>query len=448
MADDPEKIYEDIVTKRNIYTQSTLDALKLVHQYILDNNRILVGGMSIDFALKLKGARIYGDDCVPDYDFLSPNYWNDAYNIANLLSKSGFKTVSVVNAMHTSTMRVLTNYVSVADATYMPQNLYDKLETLKYKGLRIIHPTFQFTDQHISLTYPYSGDSYPAILHRWKKDMERHDKLYNYYPIDIEEKKMFELIASTKKTKTKNCRITTKKGDPEECHNGIVALLYWYSVAQKKGFQEKLEFARLNLMDEKFIDIDIPEKLHVAIFSDHVFYDDKLKSVKQTKFNALGGKLPRKIIFSNQPDIEFYDNYNSQISAHKTEYGWFCDLQPILVYFLTYYWYFDKYEPNPTLAFLYQYFYLFARQLVEFGTETPTWEIYGSRNCSENYLLQLKKYEDKIHKRHDPSEQQLQPKNVYLENGATVDEKYYDFDPTKSPILQIDGKKIDFIGPK
>ena len=62
--------------------------------------------MAIDYAMRLKGSKLYDDDVLPDYDCYSPNHHYDAYKIAELLMSSGLKNITVINANHTSTMRV------------------------------------------------------------------------------------------------------------------------------------------------------------------------------------------------------------------------------------------------------------------------------------------------------------------------------------------------------
>lgn len=178
-----KKEYENIIIKNDKFTEDTLIALGLVKKYVVKHKLLIVGGMAIDFALRLKGEKLYEDDVLPDYDFYSPNYNTDAYHIAEKLKKAGLDNVSVINANHISTMRVRVNYTVVADVTYIPKPIYDNLPFIVYRDIRIIHPHYQMIDQHRALSYPYENPPWEVITHRWKKDAARYDLLYEYYPL-------------------------------------------------------------------------------------------------------------------------------------------------------------------------------------------------------------------------------------------------------------------------
>ena len=184
-----KKEYENIIIKNDKFTEDTLIALGLVKKYVVKHKLLIVGGMAIDFALRLKGEKLYEDDVLPDYDFYSPNYNTDAYHIAEKLKKAGLENVSVINANHISTMRVRVNYTVVADVTYIPKLIYDNLPFIVYRDIRIIHPHYQMIDQHRALSYPYENPPWEVITHRWKKDATRYDLLYEYYPL---KNKIFE----------------------------------------------------------------------------------------------------------------------------------------------------------------------------------------------------------------------------------------------------------------
>mgnify|MGYP000318159682 CR=1 FL=1 len=225
-----KKEYENIIIKNDKFTEDTLIALGLVKKYVAKNNLIIVGGMAIDFALRLKGSKLYEDDVMPDYDFYSPNYNLDAYKIAEQLKKSGLTNISVINANHISTMRVRVNYVVVADVTYIPKKIYDKLPFLMYRDIRFIHPHFQLIDQHRALSYPYENPPWEVINHRWEKDAIRYDMIYKYYPL-----------------KGKNFIISPIKLSDEiiinsvmfnnQCISGFAGLLYWEYYAKKLGYK-------------------------------------------------------------------------------------------------------------------------------------------------------------------------------------------------------------------
>jgi len=186
-----------ISQKRDIDGAMIDRVMDLVKKFIVSKNLILFGGMSIDYALRLKGDKIYPDDNRPDFDALSTNNIKDAYDLADILHTTGFETVSVVRGIHFQTMRVRTNSIFVADFGYIPPNIYDKIPTLNYKDFRITHPDFLRMDIHFVFSYPYKDFTMENIFHRWKKDIKRLNLLEKYYPIKYDG--YFDILKSSHK---------------------------------------------------------------------------------------------------------------------------------------------------------------------------------------------------------------------------------------------------------
>ena len=148
------------------------EVLKFVQQSIIKTNAVLVGGMAIDSALQLKGSKIYDPTInIPDYDFFHNDSVNIAYDLVKILMKMFPKTnVDVVRAVHTTTMRVRVNWYTVADITFIPKEIFDKLTTIEFKGMRIIHPNYSIMDQLDALSRPYINPPREVVNHRWEKD--------------------------------------------------------------------------------------------------------------------------------------------------------------------------------------------------------------------------------------------------------------------------------------
>jgi len=176
--------FKDYAEKNTRGFEDTEKALKIVKQFIIDKNLIIYGGMAIDLGLKAKGHKgIYKKSAVPDYDFMSPTHYEHACELAILLDKHGFKEVQAVSAMHVSTYRVRTNYVMVADITYIPSNVFKTIPTITHEGLRIVHPDFQRLDMHRAMSTPYEKPPIEVFLHRGKKDQKRFKMIDELYPI-------------------------------------------------------------------------------------------------------------------------------------------------------------------------------------------------------------------------------------------------------------------------
>jgi hypothetical protein len=158
-------------------------ALELVRKFIVERGLILFGGLAIDYALRLKGASIYPDAERPDFDFLSPRSVDDAYDLADLLQAAGFAEVGAIRGIHVQTMRVRTSFVFVADIGYAPRDVFDRIPTLDFRGMRIVHPDFQRMDMHLAFCFPFNGPPREDVFHRWKKDLARFNLFEAHYPL-------------------------------------------------------------------------------------------------------------------------------------------------------------------------------------------------------------------------------------------------------------------------
>ena len=156
--------------------------LELVKKFIIRKKLILFGGMSIDYALRLKGEQIYKDYDINDYDVYSSKYITDAEELIGELSLLGYKNVSAIRAMHAQTIRVRCDHIYILDLGYVPDAVLKKIPILKYDGISFVDPIFQYMDMHLSLSFPYGDIPMENITHRWAKDIKRYNILYKKYP--------------------------------------------------------------------------------------------------------------------------------------------------------------------------------------------------------------------------------------------------------------------------
>jgi hypothetical protein len=438
-----KKSYESIILKNDKFTEDTEIALGLVKKYIILNKLIIVGGMAIDIALRLKGDSLYEDDVLPDYDFYSPNYHKDAYKIAEMLHKAGLKNISVINANHVSTMRVRVNYTVVADVTYMPEIIFGKLPTLLYREIYIIHPHYQLIDQHRALSLPYENAPWEVITHRWVKDATRYDLLYKYYPIEP---------ANTELKLSAEIRISSIYFK-NQCIGGFAGLLYWHKIATDMGFKSNIKLGSITI-DTGGIVVELPEDSHgVSIYSNDItalyklIKDNGIK--KERHYNRFLDKLPAKIIIDNKWEI--FDNAGILLSAYKSESDiYISNLQNIMLYMLTNLILLQKIKEEER-GDTFQMGYLLAQSIVKWAGDKfsnspkeklkmflPSEKTYGTDEISDSYLNAKRLFLEKIK---EIPKSELQPKAVFPEafvNGKIPD-KYYKFNPSKSAILKIDG---------
>ena len=474
MSDSKEinhKYYEKIVLSKGIFYEDTIKAMDIVKRFILREKKILVGGMAIDMALKLKNPNngIYDKGGIPDYDFYSDQHFKDAYDIAQWLNRLNFKNISIINAMHPSSMRVRVNFTVVADITYIPKNILKNIPTLRYKGFNIVHPHFQMIDQHRSLSYPYENPPYETISYRSKKDMIRYDLLYESYPL-----KLFNT------DHTSISLIDAKKMDisilENTCITGFLALNYWLSAAQNLGFKPSKTFGIFKI-NGKELQYSIPVDSHgVTLYTDDIIgvyqkIKGKYKITEERFYEKFLDKLPRKVIINNE--FELFEN-EQLIAAHKLIYDnqpsppnniYIANLQNIMMYLLVNYIILMKMK-NIKRGYSFYMGYLTCRDLIIWASNKfyskiwdkadkniilgqffPTHDVYGSKNISESFKVSKINFDYKNKSSTEKVDKQpyRQPKHVYDRDlkFRKVPKKYYLFSYENSLIFNLGGELIN-----
>lgn len=159
-------------------------ALDIVRNFIIERGLIVFGGLAIDFALRLKGRFLYPDSTRPDYDVCSTDNVRDAYDLGDILLKAGFTDISVIRAIHSQTMRVRINAVSVLDCGHVPADIFHQIDAsaLDLKGVKFVSPYFQRLDMHMAFCYPLNNPPREDVFNRWAKDFKRFNMLDESYP--------------------------------------------------------------------------------------------------------------------------------------------------------------------------------------------------------------------------------------------------------------------------
>jgi len=349
-------------------------ALDIVKNFISDKKLILVGGMAIDYALRLKGESIYPEDNFPDYDFISPNYAQDAYELSTLLCEANIGDVNCKNAVHLTTLKIFVDYEGVADITYIPLHIFNKIPTLKYQSLICAHPHWQMVDQHEALSDPLKHHGHEVIFYRMKKDMIRHDLLYNHYPVVLN-------------VQMKNNRfIRTERRDQFLLTNKSITIPLSFLKNACIGGWASVDYK----LDDDSITITIPSTERITIISydyKQFIKDNDLKVI--TYYSSFADKLPRYVVCSSpfENDIEIYDVFNSTISAHllnKELNIWVCDTQWTMLYLMV-----KRFMGNETLVYTSEEYYLRCKEIV-IDSDIMWLNVYGIINRSFSFLNNLK----------------------------------------------------------
>lgn len=178
--------YEKINIKLDPIVSMFTKSIDIIKKFIIENKLILYGGTAIDYALRLRGDKIYDDASLelPDLDFYSYDNVMHGSQLADILFKQGFKEVRMIRAKHYLTMRIdIGNMRFAADISYMPKEIFDNMVTVEYQGMKCAHPNIQRIDLNHALSHPFMNPPMEVIFQRWHKDIKRLGKLDAAYPV-------------------------------------------------------------------------------------------------------------------------------------------------------------------------------------------------------------------------------------------------------------------------
>lgn len=427
--------YENIVNNNRDNKDIIFRALDIVRKFIIDEQLILKGGMAIDYALKLKGKFIYDDNQTPDYDFITPTPAEHAYKLGKILCAENFPNISCIPALYVTTMKVRLDFEPVADLDYCPKNVYDKIPTINFNGMRIIHPHYQIMDMHISLSIPYKYPGMETIFFRWKKDMKRYDLLYEEYPIipyislnpprDNLSLDMSREFRSQRKQLAKKMALPLEKIiiDTKDfkdcCFSGWGAVDYEYN------------------NDKLILHIPRGEPVSICAYNIKDFLKDKDAS-NAKYYNSYVGKLPMSVKFIYKGiNIEVFDTTGWKLSAHtlsKKHNVWMCNLQWCMLYFL---WKVSNTQ-IPSIKFMAEEFYIKCRyKIMEDDSLGPSVEVYGDVEVSLDTINAKRREYNNIYN----IKEVLQPPRAYPKLPQCLINATFNYN--ESPYFGTDGEEID-----
>lgn len=414
MVDVVKEYYKNLSDQNSATAEVINSVLDIVKQFIIDRRRIIVGGMMIDMSLKLKGDEIYGPNVLPDYDFYSPNHFRDAYDLGEILCHAGYKQISVIPAQHVTTMKVRVDFEVVADITYCPQNIYDNIPTLMYDKFIIRHPHVQMIDQHLALSNPFTNPGREVIFDRWKKDCDRYDMLYKYYPI---ESTTDDIIIPS--------RMPNKDILKNNCLGGLDAFYYWV---------KKFNSLSSNPIPYKTGDVDHP----ITILTQDI--ETYANDCKDKCYSQYFDHIPRRAYVNGSVSYEYLDTYGQKISAYNDpDFGWVCNLQYVMVYLLSK----MIYKVDIQTPILKNY-YNWCRYMITESYKCdnallflPTATVYGDHMESGSADIYVKRFMNRLEKKPNID---YTPKSAYPKYPSCMIKA--DFDVTKSPYFDINGMEI------
>jgi hypothetical protein len=159
--------------------QETKRIIDIVKTFIRQKNCILYGGTAINDVLP-RHAQFYDYKYqFPDYDMFSPRALEDTKALADIFVKEGFFDVEAKAGVHQGTYKVFVNQLSVADITFIHQDLYKSLQKRGKIIQGMMYCPINFLKQacYLELSRPM-GD-----VSRWEKVYKRLTLLNKYFPM-------------------------------------------------------------------------------------------------------------------------------------------------------------------------------------------------------------------------------------------------------------------------
>lgn len=416
------KIVDRYKEEFNHYRDELDECYKITEQFIRDRQRILVGGMAIDFALRAVGDKLYDTKKI-DYDFVSPSFHTDAYDLGNILAAK-FDNISIIGARHVSTMRVRYKFMSIADITYVPPAIYDKIQFLMYEGIKIVHPHFQMVDQLRGLRNMAENPPMESYLSdRTEKDIKRFLMLSTKYKFEDIQPDPSELVEYS----------VDRSLFHGQCLHGYPAAIYWMKKTKLKS-NDSLD------IDKTRIVVRMPKKYRVSLVTDHsdMLYK-KFPSMKPKYFNSFLDKLPKRTEFeSDGIPFEVYDSRGVKHLAEPVDDMFIMGLYGTMTWLLIQY----QFYSDKTAGCIFKHLWIalctdFANKLELLPVPA---KFYGAHNWSDSYLISLRKH---IATMKGKKMEYLVPKNAYPKKGTTVPKVLYEFDPSKSEVFQVDAQACE-----
>jgi len=124
----------------------------------------------------------------PDYDFFSKTPLKHAKELADLYFKKGYENTEAKSGIHTGTFKVYVNFIPVADISYFPEKIFDKVweKRKTIKEISYLPPNFLRLLMYLELSRP------KGHIQRWEKVFKRLTKLNRVYPIKTKKCNFFK----------------------------------------------------------------------------------------------------------------------------------------------------------------------------------------------------------------------------------------------------------------
>lgn len=449
---DRTKQYQNLAEAHSVYFEVLERGREIVLKYIIEHKRILYGGMAIDLALKGAGfPGIYTEDTLPDYDFMSPDFYEDSNKLALLLQAAELPQVSSINALHVTSRKVRVSFQPVADITYIPPSIYEAIPYLELKkpaGLRVVHPDFQRLDLHRAFNYPYENPPMEVIFHRFHKDAKRLKLIREHFPLVREAAKRAGGASGAGGAGGAGFVVPLEllRGNMV---GGMAALAYYEkrgAALDQEGLHLDADIKRATLYTDDFRALLAAIAKHYGKRAEAPrYYNKYLDDLRPRKINVAidGGAFKYEVL----------DNYGKLFMACKLELqsehaakqrgaaseSWICTVYGLPLYFL------QRAQEKPKSREFYLGCYERALKLTDDPANGMSAETYGSKNWNSDYVYLMQEKINQFLRRGEalPASGARPVFGFYPANGT----EYPPFKPEDSPLFAIDGRETKEFAP-
>lgn len=180
---------KEILTEVEIERLKTLEptkdkiegSRKVIFDFIRRKKRKLYGGQAQNILIKAKNPKdaIYHELEYRDIEFYTSSPFLDMIELADELYAKGFKKVDVKEAQHFGTAKLFVDMLETVDASYVPNNIINRIPYEEIDGLWIASPSWIFVNTLRVVTDLLTG------VYRLSKDIERGYLMQKYYPMKL-----------------------------------------------------------------------------------------------------------------------------------------------------------------------------------------------------------------------------------------------------------------------
>lgn len=285
-----DKIEKNIKRKK-IESPEIKMIIKIVEEFLKKKRVMCYGGTAINNLLP-KSERFYDRDIdLPDYDFFSKTPIKHAKELADIYLKNGYEEVEAKSGVHAGTFKVFVNFLPIADISYFPENLFDKIwkEKKTINKISYLPPNFLRLLMYLELSRP------KGHIQRWEKVLKRLTKLNKAYPI-----------------KTNKCDIFKKNIYPTDDYNELNEIVkntiidnegvFFGSYANKEYLKiNKRLKKKYSIFQIRYFDILSEEPRVLAQKIKDTLKDNDFKNIKIKKIKGIGEIISThyKILYKN-----------------------------------------------------------------------------------------------------------------------------------------------------